>query len=76
VIIAIGYWVIQQPWNAWTKYAAVLLGTLAICVVLYEGIRRFNLTRLLFGMKGAGKPSKDRGSPVAARLAAMADDKA
>jgi glucans biosynthesis protein C len=79
VIIAIGYWVIQQPWNPWTKYAAVLLGTMAICVVLYEGIRRFNLTRLLFGMKGALKGRKDPGSPpspVAARLAAMADDKA
>ena len=37
VIIAIGYWIIQQPWNAWTKYAVVVLGTMAICVVLYEG---------------------------------------
>jgi peptidoglycan/LPS O-acetylase OafA/YrhL len=51
VIIVIGYWIIQQPWNAWTKYAAVLLGTMAICVALYEGIRRVNLTRVLFGMR-------------------------
>ena len=78
VIIAIGYWVIQQPWNAWTKYALVLLGTMAICVALYEGIRRFSLTRLLFGMKAGRQDSQGRGScpPAAARLAAMADDKA
>ena len=76
VIIAIGYWVIQQPWNAWTKYAVVLLGTLAICVALYEGIRRFNLTRVLFGMKGAGKVASPKPSPSAARMAMLADDKA
>ena len=51
---------------------------MAICVALYEGIRRFSLTRLLFGMKAGGKVRKDPGSypPVAARLAAVADDKA
>jgi len=78
VIITIGYWVIQQPWSAWTKFALVVLGTLAICVALYEGIRRFSLTRLLFGMKASGKVRKDRDSyaPVATRLAAVADDKA
>jgi peptidoglycan/LPS O-acetylase OafA/YrhL len=78
VIIAIGYWVIQQPWNAWTKYAVVLLGTMAICVVLYEGIRRFSVTRVLFGMKAASTARKASPppSPVAARTAALADDKA
>jgi glucan biosynthesis protein C len=51
VIVAIGYWVIQQPWAAWTKFAVVVVATIAICVTLYEGIRRFNATRVLFGMK-------------------------
>jgi peptidoglycan/LPS O-acetylase OafA/YrhL len=77
VIIVIGYWIIQQPWNAWTKYAVVLLGTMAICVVLYEGIRRVPLTRLLFGMKGLRKTPARAGStppPVAARAAMVADD--
>ncbi len=78
VIVGLGYWAIQQPWNAWTKYLIVLLGTMAICVALYEGIRRFGLTRLLFGMKAAGKARKDASppAPAAARLTAMADDKA
>jgi peptidoglycan/LPS O-acetylase OafA/YrhL len=77
VIIVIGYWVIQQPWNAWTKYAVVLAGTMAICVALYEIIRRFQLARLLFGMKGLRKTPTGAGSPqapVAARLARIADD--
>jgi peptidoglycan/LPS O-acetylase OafA/YrhL len=77
VIIVIGYWIIQQPWNAWTKYAVVLLATMAICVVLYEGIRRVPLTRLLFGMKGLRKTPARAGStppPVAARAAMVADD--
>ena len=77
MIIVIGYWIIQQPWNAWTKYAVVLLGTMAICVVLYEGIRRFPLTRVLFGMKGLRKTPTRAGStqpPVAARAAMIADD--
>ena len=78
VIVAIGYWVIQQPWHAWTKFAVVIVGTIAICVALYEGIRRFGVTRLLFGMKASDKIRKDPGlyPPVAARVAAVADDKA
>ena len=70
VIIAIGYWIIQQPWHAWTKFAVVVLGTMAICVALYEGIRRFDATRILFGMKPAAK------ARVAPRIPLLADDKA
>jgi peptidoglycan/LPS O-acetylase OafA/YrhL len=52
VIIAIAYYVIQQPWTPGVKYWIVLAGTLLICVALYEGIvRRFSLMRLVFGMK-------------------------
>jgi glucans biosynthesis protein C len=72
VIVTIGYWIIQQPWHAWTKFAVVVLGTIAICVALYEGIRRFDVTRMLFGMKAAAKLPKT----VAARAASLADDKA
>ncbi len=75
VIVAIGYWIIQQPWTAWTKYAVVLLGTMAICVVLYEGIRRVQLTRLLFGMKAFRKtPTAGPRPSPALRAARIADD--
>jgi hypothetical protein len=51
---------------------------MAICVVLYEGIRRFSVTRVLFGMKAASTARKASPPPsqVAARTAALADDKA
>lgn len=64
IIIAIGYWIIQQPWSPWTKFGVVVTGTLAICVVLYEGIRRFPPTRLLFGMKTQTKAKKAAGVPA------------
>jgi glucans biosynthesis protein C len=74
-IVAIGYWVIQQPWNAWTKYAVVLLGTMATCFALYEGIRRVQLTRLLFGMKAFRKtPTAGPLPSPAFRAARIADD--
>ena len=52
VIVAIGYYVIQASWSPWVKYWAVLLATMASCWLLYEFIvRRFRITRLIFGMK-------------------------
>jgi glucans biosynthesis protein C len=75
VIVAIGYFVIQQPWNAWTKYAVVLLATMAICVVLYEGIRRVQPARLLFGLKTFRKTAAAGSRPSPAfRAARIADD--
>jgi len=57
VIIAIAYYVIQQPWSPGVKYWIVLIGTLLICVALYQTIvRRFPLMRLVFGMKPAREP--------------------
>jgi peptidoglycan/LPS O-acetylase OafA/YrhL len=57
VIIAIGYFVIQQPWSPWSKYWIVLVGTLVCCVVLYElCVRRLSVTRLIFGMKARTRP--------------------
>ena len=52
MIIVIAYYVIQQPWQPWTKYWIVLGATLLICVVLYEFLlRRFAPLRLAFGIK-------------------------
>jgi glucan biosynthesis protein C len=59
VIIAIAYYIIQQPWSAWTKYLVVLLTTMAVCAVLYEvGVRRMRPTRTLFGMKTGTQDAK------------------
>jgi glucan biosynthesis protein C len=52
VIIAIGYFVIQQAWEPWVKFWFVFGGTLVSCILIYElCIRRFALSRILFGMK-------------------------
>lgn len=61
LIIAIAYYVIQQPWSPWVKYWVVLAGTMAGCVLGYEyAIRRFAVTRLLFGMKGTAMKVRQR----------------
>ena len=57
IIITLGYWVIQQPWNPWVKYGVVLLVTILTCVLIYDAVvRRFTLTRLIFGMKSNTAP--------------------
>jgi glucans biosynthesis protein C len=55
VIIVIAYFVIQQPWSPAGKYWLVLVSTLIVCVLLYEGLlRRSAPLRLLFGIKRSG----------------------
>jgi membrane-bound acyltransferase YfiQ involved in biofilm formation len=51
VIIVGAYFVVQQPWDPWTKYWLVLLTTMLVCALLYEMIRRVAVARFLFGMK-------------------------
>jgi peptidoglycan/LPS O-acetylase OafA/YrhL len=52
LIVTIGYYVIQASWSPGAKYWIVLAATLASCCILYElVVRRFGVTRLIFGMK-------------------------
>src|SRR5690349_2870894 len=52
VIIVIAYFVIRQPWAAWTKYWVVLGATVLVCVLLYEYLlRRVAFLRLAFGIR-------------------------
>jgi peptidoglycan/LPS O-acetylase OafA/YrhL len=60
VIIALAYFVVPQPWSPGSKYWLVLGATLAICVLLYEGVlRRFALLRVLFGIKMRHTPARE-----------------
>jgi peptidoglycan/LPS O-acetylase OafA/YrhL len=71
LIVVIGYFVVQQPWNAMVKYGAIWLGALAACVLLYElCIRRTAITRVMFGMKAKLSRRADRVVPRAAAAAA------
>jgi membrane protein DedA with SNARE-associated domain len=51
ITIAVGYYVIQQPWGVWPKFAVVALATFAGSWLCFEIVRRTALTRLLFGLK-------------------------
>ncbi|OQC03507.1 MAG: glucans biosynthesis protein [Candidatus Hydrogenedentes bacterium ADurb.Bin101] len=53
IIVGIGYGVVQWPVNLWLKFFVIALGSFAVTLLLYDlGVRRNNLTRFLFGMKG------------------------
>jgi surface polysaccharide O-acyltransferase-like enzyme len=51
ITIAVGYYVIQQPWGVWPKFGVVALATFAGSWLCFEIVRRTALTRLLFGLK-------------------------
>lgn len=62
LIVMIGYYVVQTEWQPWVKYWTVLVATLLGCIGLYEWmVRRFGVTRLMFGMK----PRRPAESPAA-----------
>jgi glucan biosynthesis protein C len=57
VILAVAFFVVRQPWSPWSKYWVVLGATVAICVLLYEGVlRRLAIARVLFGIKTLEAP--------------------
>jgi peptidoglycan/LPS O-acetylase OafA/YrhL len=63
VIVIVGYYVVQQPWAAWTKFWFVLAVTMASCFVLYESlIRRYVWSRVMFGMKATAGAAPTRAS--------------
>lgn len=57
VILAVAFFVVRQPWSPWSKYWVVFAATVAICVLLYEGVlRRLAIARVLFGIKTPEAP--------------------
>ena len=53
IIVGIGYGVVQWPVNLWLKFFVIALGSFVVTGMVYDlGVRRNNLTRFLFGMKG------------------------
>lgn len=51
VIVAAGYYIVQQPWTLWTKLALTMTAGFFGSWFGFELVRRSNLTRLLFGLK-------------------------
>ncbi len=66
VTVVIGYFIIQLPWGWGAKYLLVLAGTAAISLGLYElVIKRWAVTRLLFGLKAGTARSAPAAQTVA-----------
>lgn len=65
VIVAIGYAVIQRPASIALQFGLICLGSLAVTVAGYEIVKRFRLTRWLFGLK----PLPRRAAPAPAMAA-------
>jgi len=51
IIIVVGYFVIQWDMNVYLKFLVVVLASFALIMLLYEGIKRTNVTRFIFGMR-------------------------
>jgi peptidoglycan/LPS O-acetylase OafA/YrhL len=66
VIVALGYYVVQQGWPAWVKFAVVAASTLIGCSLIYEYlIRRWGVLRLVFGMKPQAAPRPGQVTEIA-----------
>ncbi len=76
VLIGLGWFIVRWPIPDAAKFVLIAAATLTICLGSYELIiRRFNLTRFLFGMKplprpvvAAGEKRGGTGTPVRAAL--------
>jgi glucan biosynthesis protein C len=56
VLLCVGYFVVQWALPSLVRWVVILLASFAVIMVVYEFlVRRFNLLRLLFGMKALPK---------------------
>jgi len=69
VLLVIGYFVVQWAIPDLAKWMIIFVSSFVIIIVLYElTVRRFNMTRVLFGMKPLKKqPSTQTSEPVLVR---------
>lgn len=51
VIIVFGFYILQMNINILTKFAIILFTAIPFSLIMYIGIRRINILRLIFGMK-------------------------
>lgn len=66
VVVAFAYGVVGRSAPAAVKYAVIVTASLATLVLLYElGVRRWAVTRWLFGMRPAARPEDGRPPPPA-----------
>jgi hypothetical protein len=56
IIIMVAFYVIKQPWDILPKFLVILLVSFVITIGLYELVKRWSVTRFLFGVKPSPKP--------------------
>jgi peptidoglycan/LPS O-acetylase OafA/YrhL len=60
VIVFFGFFVVQWAASVAVKYVLILVAATVVTAALYELlVRRFNVTRFLFGMRPKKKPAKE-----------------
>jgi glucans biosynthesis protein C len=65
VIVAVGYYVVQLAFSPWSKFVIVVSVTLVVCALTYEFvIRRWALSRVIFGMKRGQMQPTSRDAPT------------
>ena len=66
VIIVLGFYVIDWGLSGTLEFLLIVVGTFAICNLLYELlIKRVNILRILFGLKWQKVPSTIKAQPIA-----------
>jgi membrane-bound acyltransferase YfiQ involved in biofilm formation len=61
VIVIIGFYVVQWAASVAVKYALILVAAIVVTAALYELlVRRFNVTRFLFGMRPQKRPVEEK----------------
>jgi glucan biosynthesis protein C len=76
VIVAVAWSIVRWPGPLLIKYLAVVAASFILTLALYEGlVRRFQLTRFLFGMKPAYplRPNAHQTRPIPTAAAANAN---
>jgi peptidoglycan/LPS O-acetylase OafA/YrhL len=66
VMMIAGYYILLQPWGIAPKFTLIVVLIYLISWVMYEGIKRVSVLRLLFGLKVRGNPSlmKSANTPI------------
>jgi len=71
VVVILAASVVRLDMGVWPKFAMLLVGSLATTLALYEfGVRRWNVTRFLFGLKALPAEDGERELTVVGRVAA------
>lgn len=56
LIIIFAYYLMNLEWGLAAKFSILVVATFGSCWILYEILKRFRLTRILFGIKEQKKP--------------------